>query len=258
MRLIGLLCVAVALVGCEPSEQEKKDAARTKQTKEALATLDANRDAYASFLEPVIKSVNANPAPLTTDGVIGVTAPLVDWLHGGSTILLMEWDAKSAHQKKQVRPATRDGKSIFEFWMYRSSDDPSDVIYYWSGVKTWSGLRTKENAQAVVDHVKKLQYVVVIRVLEFVAPKLGETTSGTDVDVTPGHVDAEARIFDVKGADHGGFLFQATHSGDASGANMSSLHSALLHDLEINGEAAFQKKLTALIPSSRIVFKLLM
>lgn len=257
MRSSQVACLTVALLGCGPTDKEKAESAYQARKHAALTVLDTNRDAYTTVLEPVIKAVVANPPPVTADGVLGIAAPLIDWANGGNTIVLMEWTAKSAAQKERLRPSTRDGKKEwYGLWEYHSTTYPADAISYWSGESKFSQLGNADDAKAVVDHIRRLQYVVVIRVLAFDAPQIKDTYDSSTKHVIPGHVVAEARIFDTKGADHGGFVFEGTHSGNASGRDMSQLSSALEHDLALGGEAAFQEKLAKLVPGSNVVFAL--
>ncbi len=255
------MVVLAALLACGGC---KKKIDAMKQT---AAMRDEHRASLKQRCLPAYESARAAQQPLAEDKVVDVPA-----LHGGANAnaaTLTEAWAASTEFRASKNGKQRDVPGEFVFDRMTGADQPelADLCAWLIEEGSPSESPSPHNDQMgkisdeqVVDLVAKalarfeaVHYIVVLRVVHYDEPVAKEG------QLQPGRVQAEARIFDDKGAPHGGFRFEATSSAKVGYVNQVDKSGEVVHDdqynaihedVENNARAAFTKALAAAVPGS--------
>jgi hypothetical protein len=224
----------LAVVACGPSPKK---------------LLEQNRAELAAFLVQV-RAKAASLTPHTEDGLTDLRTPLVSAHTHGDTVVITETELANL-VKNGERP----------FHEKTHGGDPMDGIDM-SGTSefvklaTWAvgarmgiepeRLKDSKQARRMLDEFFSVRYLILLRFLSYTAPQ--ETAyDGTKIGFRGGVVEAEARVLDINGGNHGGFRFKAVSS--AKIANVRDL-TALTSDLLYRAIDAFDEELQKLAPGS--------
>ena len=223
----------------------------------AQSVLEARRADMTAYLEPVRAKVTGDRPVLTADGVTGVQGPLITWFDTqgrGNAVVLTETEIeqlrKDGTDNSFVKPRTHDGKEIERFNMYGTLD--FEQLAEWvvgKKVRFPLDITTPDDARKTIVRFFGLQYVIVIRILDFTAPAYAKGSTETAPRFTSGLVHAEARVLDVQGTDHGGFRFAASSS-DTIRTSTNDRDDSLTADLEANAATAFDQAMQKAVPGS--------
>jgi hypothetical protein len=221
--------------------------------KSAAKVFEENKVAMAAMLEPV-RAKAADLKLVDSDGITGVNEPLTTWLKNGNAVVVSESHLANMHvggtDSAFVKQKLHDGRELRDIETFGTIGWIHEANWV-TGAGTFApdrDVRDADEARANVERFLGLRYVIVIRILDYKAPKI-TSSDETSSKFVPGLVVAEARVLDIKGGDHGGFRYSATNS-DQITASKGDAEGAFRADFLSNTEKAFDAKLGKLLPKS--------
>jgi len=239
MKLVGVALVIAVGGGCKSSPNGED-------------LLNEKRTSLAIVYETVRAKLAANPAPLATDGITDVTVPLKAWnptADSGNTVMMFDGDLKSLPTPGSGGMGFQKAPSGVEM-SYLKFDPTFEFQHIAEWIAQGSSSfypehhKDPKDAQALIDRFLGIQYIVVTRAIDFGPPKATEPGK-----FSPGHIVAEALVYDVKGGAHGGFRFGATNSQSVT-VPSTEVERFLTEDMGKHMRLEFDEKLRKLVPGS--------